>query len=90
MLFRSLRVFVDKLAVANAEGCLDAFSVGVVKLVAFPFHFILLPFFNKIILKCFMHTMEFLIGFHSDWLSHLIYFANKSGLSKRKENPSTC
>jgi len=37
-----------------------------------------------------MHTMEFLIGFHSDRLSHLIHFVNKSGLLKRKENPSTC
>jgi len=34
-----------------------------------------------------MHTMEFLIGFYSDWLSHLIHFVNKLGLLKRKENP---
>jgi len=34
-----LRVFVDKLAVANAEDCLDAFSGCVVELVAFPFLF---------------------------------------------------
>ena len=37
-----------------------------------------------------MHTMEFLIGFHSDWLSRLIHFVNESGLLKRKENTSTC
>ena len=35
-------------------------------------------------LKCFMHTMEFLIGFLSDRLSHLIHFFNKLGLLKRK------
>jgi len=34
--------------------------------------------------------MDVLIGFHSDWSSHLIHFVNKSGLLKRKENPSTC
>jgi len=28
-------------------------------------------------LKCFMHTMEFLTGFRSDRLSHLIHFVNK-------------
>jgi len=47
-------------------------------------YFILLPFFNKIILKCFMDPVELLIGFHSDWLSHLIHFVNKSSLLKRK------
>ena len=34
-----LRVFVDKLAVTNTEGCFNAFSVCVVELVAFPFLF---------------------------------------------------
>jgi len=47
-------------------------------------------FLIKSFLKCFMHTKQFLIGFHSDRLSHLIYLVNWSGLLKRKENPSTC
>ena len=48
-----LRIFLDKLAVANTEGCFNAFSVWVVEQVAFPFYFILLPFFNKITLEIF-------------------------------------
>jgi len=62
-----LRVFVDKLAVANAEGVLTLFLCVLLNWLHFLFYFIVLPYFNEIILKCFVHTMEFLIGFHSDW-----------------------
>jgi len=41
-----LRVFLDKLAVANAEGCLHDFSVCVVELGAFLFLFHSFTIFN--------------------------------------------
>jgi len=85
-----LRAFLGMLAVPNAEGCFNAFSIRVENgCISFLFHSFTI--FTHSSLKSFVHNTQFLIGFQSvGWQTWSTLIINQVGCRKRKSKHLLC